>query len=167
MVKATTEELSISIGIGEMCVSKDKSMVFVAHGLGSCVGICMCDEIIGIGGMAHIMLPNDNGVETSVPVKFADTGIPKLMNELIEEGAKKNRMKVKIAGGANMLNLPGSSGQFDIGSRNVEMTKKILKDLGLNIASSDVGGNCGRTVYFYPSTGRVLVRTIGQQLGEI
>ena len=45
-------------------------------GLGSCVGIAVRDPATGIGGLAHIMLPDSTEIKnnTNRP-KFADTGI--------------------------------------------------------------------------------------------
>jgi len=160
-------EKSISVGIGELYVGNEPTVVFIAHGLGSCIGVCMYDKKIGIGGMAHIMLPEDNGAEAKVPAKFADTGIPKLLEALLEKGAKKFRLEVKLAGGAKMFSLPGDNHKFDIGSRNFEAVKITLKSLGLHITASEVGGTCGRTVFLYPRTGKVLVKIIGQQPKEI
>ena len=47
----------IIVGISDqkLCKSPD---VLVTYALGSCVGICMIDKVLGIAGLAHIMLPD-------------------------------------------------------------------------------------------------------------
>ncbi len=52
----------------------------ITIGLGSCVGITLYDKYNKVGGMVHIMLPeNRKGLK---PAKYADTGIPLLIEEM-------------------------------------------------------------------------------------
>ncbi|HLV10774.1 MAG TPA: chemotaxis protein CheD, partial [Halanaerobiales bacterium] len=71
--------------------------VLITIGLGSCVGVALYDKNSRIGGMIHIMLPeNRKGLK---PSKFADTGIPYLLDKMVEAGASRNNITAKIAGG--------------------------------------------------------------------
>ncbi|MDI6799693.1 MAG: chemotaxis protein CheD [Actinomycetota bacterium] len=167
MIETAKYTTMISTGIGEMAATNQGEIYLVAHGLGSCIGVCLYDKTAKVGGMAHIMLPQDNGGNASVPAKFADTGISKLLEEVLGNGALKHRLEVKIAGGARMLKLQSLDGKFDIGDRNIESVKKVLGDLGLKIVAEDVGGNYGRTVTLYPDTGVVTVRAVGKEATEI
>ena len=47
----------ISIGLGEVKVSRDPGDVLVAYGLGSCLGIGFYDPIARAAGMLHAVLP--------------------------------------------------------------------------------------------------------------
>lgn len=51
----------IIVGISDqkLCKSPD---VLVTYALGSCVGICMIDKVLGIAGLAHIMLPDSSAI---------------------------------------------------------------------------------------------------------
>ncbi len=49
--------------------------------LGSCVGVVLHDPARRITGLAHIMLPNRLGSDPKIG-KFADTAIPRLLQEL-------------------------------------------------------------------------------------
>ena len=64
----------IVVGISDqkLCKSPD---VLVTYALGSCVGICMIDKVLGIAGLAHIMLPDSGAIPNDKnKFKFADTG---------------------------------------------------------------------------------------------
>ena len=49
-----------------------------------------------------------------------------------------------------------------VGERNVEASKKKLKELGIPIKAEDTGLNYGRTVIFYPETGDFIIRSAGK-----
>ena len=141
----------IIVGISDqkLCKSPD---VLVTYALGSCVGICMIDKVLGIAGLAHIMLPDSSAIPNDKnKFKFADTGIQLLYESMIKNGAAASRITAKIAGGANMFAT--TTPAMSIGDRNVEATKKALAKLGVPIIASDTGLNYGRTVSFNASDG--------------
>src|SRR3990172_4455661 len=98
---------TINVGIGELQVSRESDTVIVTRGLGSCVAVCFYDRIAKIAGMAHIMLPTDNGRSDHLSARFADTGVPRLLEKMIQQGANPERLVVKMAGGARMFQMPG------------------------------------------------------------
>lgn len=139
--------------------------ILVTLGLGSCVGVCVYDPLLKIGGMAHIMLPDSQLARGAVTRgKFADTAVPDLVKGLNEKGALKTRMVVKIAGGAQMFNMFGQEDKILIGPRNVAAVERILAKLGLRLNGRDVGGHSGRTVYFDLSTGAMTVKTLQMEI---
>lgn len=148
---------NLTIGISDLKVCKAPD-VLVTYALGSCVGICLLDSASGVGGMSHIMLPDStqatNGAST--PMRFADTAIPMLINEMAKLGASRSRLKAKIAGGAVMFAT--TSDRFNIGERNIAAVKSALRSAGIPIIAEDTGLNYGRTVFFYPETGIMEVR---------
>ena len=76
-----TKEQTAAIGLGEMKVTKDDSVVLTCLGLGSCVGMAAYDPVSKVAGMAHIVLPRSDG-RSGLPAKFADTAIPALVDEM-------------------------------------------------------------------------------------
>ena len=112
--------------------------------------------------MLHIMLPSSEQIKNNAnPAKFADTGIVKLLEEMVKLGAKRNKIVSKIAGGAQMFNFNDASDIMKIGSRNVSAAKETLKKLNIPLIAEDTGGSYGRTIELYSETGILLVRTIG------
>ncbi len=148
---------SFTVGISDLKVCKAPD-VLVTYALGSCIGICMVDEATGIGGLSHIMLPDSTQSMSGkdMPMRFADTAVPMLINQLVALGASRSRLKAKIAGGAVMFAT--ASDRFNIGERNIEAVTNALRKENIPIIAKDVGLNYGRTVYFYPETGIMEVK---------
>lgn len=151
----------IKVGMADMNTTYCPG-ILTTLGLGSCVGICLYDTYSKISGLVHIMLPNSTQIRNNSNLaKFADTGIIKLMEDMIKMGAKQNRIVSKIAGGSQMFNFNDTSDIMRIGIRNVMATKETLKQLNIPITAEDTGGNYGRTIELYSETGILLVKTIG------
>ncbi len=158
---------SLAVGLGEIKISSNPQEVLVAYGLGSCVGIGMYDPVAHIAGLLHAVLPQcPNGTETGA-TKYVDTGIHILLAQLIQAGANRNRLIVRMAGGANMLTAPGFKQTLNIGERNVAAAQSTLAALNFKIKAQDVGGHIGRTVRLFVADGRMLVRVLGSQEREI
>lgn len=150
----------INVGVAQVKTGKDPAVLRTI--LGSCVGICIYDRIKKIGGLAHILLPNDTS-NGAIPEKFADTAVPYLVQFLLKEGAKKEFMSAKIAGGASMFKFEANISLGQIGDRNVEEVKKALQKLQIPILEEDTGGNTGRVIDFFLEDGRVKVKASGQE----
>lgn len=145
---------SVKVKMAEYGVVKAPDQL-ITIGLGSCVGITLYDKYKKIGGMVHIMLPeNRKGLK---PAKYADTGIPLLIAEMEKLGAKKNHMKAKIAGGAKMFSVTSKDSSLNVGERNVIKVKKVLKELSISILGEDTGANYGRTMKFFTDDGKVMI----------
>jgi len=130
--------------------------------LGSCVAACVRDREFSIGGMNHFMLPVSHedsptwgGSAVDVVTRYGDYAMEHLLSDIISHGGKKENFEVKIFGGA-MVN--GSSS--DVGSMNVRFIRRFLKDEGIKIAAEDLGGTHPRKVYYFPKTGRVMMKRI-------
>ena len=152
----------IKVGMADLnvCVAPNG---ITTLGLGSCVGIALRDPVTKIGGLAHIMLPDCTSIRnnTNIP-KFADTGIEELVKQVVAKGASRARLVAKIAGGAQMFAFQTKSDMVRIGERNVEASKKKLRELKIPILAEDTGKNYGRTVIFYPETGDFIIRAVGK-----
>lgn len=152
----------IKVGMADLNVCKSPDGI-TTLGLGSCVGIAIRDPIAKVGGLAHVMLPDSTQIENNTNrFKFADTGIDDLVKKIVAIGGVKTRFEAKIAGGAQMFAFQNKSDMVRVGERNVEASKKKLKELGIPIRAEDTGLNYGRTVIFYPETGDFVIRSAGK-----
>jgi|SRR5690625_415775 len=151
----------IKVGISDLniAIAPDKIRT---SGLGSCIGVVVYDLMKQIAGLAHIMLPHSSLTrEKNFNIyKYADTAVPYMIEQLIEKGARSFALKAKIAGGAQMFQFSNTSSMMQIGARNIEAVKDILKKYNIPIVSEDVGGNSGRTIEFDPISTRLKVRTV-------
>jgi chemotaxis protein CheD len=136
----------------------------ITHALGSCLGIVAHDPEARVGGMLHVMLPdsriNPAKAEES-PAMFVDTGVPRLFEACYRLGARKDRMIVKVAGGAGRAPGPELD-SFQIGKRNMVMLRKLLWKNGVLIRGQDVGGHGSRDLLYEVETGTVMVRSAGK-----
>ncbi len=158
---------SLTVGLGEIKISRDPGEVLVAYGLGSCVGVGLYDPVTRVTGMLHAILPSCPGSSDGQPSKYVDSGIALLLDEMRRAGSDRKRLVVRMAGGANMLTAPGFTRFLDIGSRNVGMAVSTLAALNLKIVGQEVGGNIGRTVRLYVADGRMTIRTAGNMEREV
>lgn len=151
----------VKVGMADLNCTKSPG-ILTTLGLGSCVGVCLYDTATKISGMVHVMLPSSLQIKNNSNIaKFADTGIVKLLEDMIKLGASKNKIVSKIAGGAQMFNFNDSSDIMRIGARNVTATKEVLQSLNIPIIAEDTGGSYGRTIELYSETGVLLIKTIG------
>jgi chemotaxis protein CheD len=151
------------VGVADMKVSKRPGESIVTYSLGSCIGLVLYDPVVRVGGMLHYMLPEssiDKEKAAARPYMFADSGIPRLFKATYKLGAVKQRMKIYVAGGAEILDQKGF---FNIGKRNYMALKKMFFKNHVMINKQDVGGNVNRTVRIEISTGDIYVKTSGSK----
>lgn len=152
----------VKVGMADLNVCKAPDGI-TTLGLGSCVGVAIRDPQSGIGGLAHVMLPDSTRIMNNTnKYKFADTGIEELVKEVVKAGANRARLVAKIAGGAQMFAFQNKNDMVRVGEQNVEATKKKLQELHIPILAEDTGLNYGRTVIFYPETGNYVIKSVGK-----
>ncbi|SFQ17496.1 chemotaxis protein CheD [Psychrobacillus psychrotolerans] len=158
----------VKVGIADMNIAKAPDKIRTS-GLGSCVGVVLYDDRSMTVGMVHVMLPDSSLGRTEVVniAKFADTGIPAMVEQLKIEGIQPFKLKAKIAGGAQMFQFSSTKDTMRIGPRNVEAVKEYLKKYSIPIIAEDTGGNSGRTIEFDPITKLLNIRTVNQGVRDI
>ena len=154
----TSTGIQIVVDVADFAVAGADS-VLVTLGLGSCVALALHDPTTGIAGLAHILLPTVGTGPPSVrAAKYADTAVPMLVEEMRRHGAR-GKLVAKMAGGARMFAALLSSG-INMGERNIEATRAALAKLGIPTIAEDVGGEYGRSVKLFASTGAMTVRSL-------
>lgn len=131
--------------------------------LGSCVSACIRDSVTGIGGMNHFMLPDGGSADRDSPVsesmRYGTYAMEVLINQLLKNGARRENLEAKIFGGGNVLR---SFTTNNVGDRNAAFVKKFLKDEGIRVTGEDLLDIFPRKVYYFPKTGKVLVKKLKQ-----
>jgi chemotaxis protein CheD len=150
----------LNVGLGEVVISRNRRDVLVSYGLGSCLGICMVDPEAHICGLLHAVLPVRMNGNDPRSAKFVDSGIEGLLAGMLEQGANRRRLIVRMAGGANMLLASGVTSMFDIGTRNIDSAHQVFQRLGLALKAEEIGGHLGRTVHVYLADCRMTVRVV-------
>lgn len=152
----------IKVGMADLNIAKSPDSL-TTLGLGSCIGLTLYDPVVKIGGLVHYMLPDSTKLKNNSNIaKFGDTGIRELYRKMIEKGASPTRMVAKIAGGAKMFEVSGLSSVGNVGERNAEEAKLILKELKVRLVAEDTGLNYGRTVVLNCENGEYLIKAVGK-----
>jgi chemotaxis protein CheD len=148
---------------GEFYMTRDN--VAIATTLGSCVSACIWDEVAGIGGMNHFMLPlTEKEVHevnwgargmASDATRYGNFAMEHLINMILKNGGRKMNLRAKIFGGGKVLKK-----MTDVGERNIEFVMNYLKIEGIPIISSHLGSIYPRKILFEPSTGKAFVKCI-------
>ncbi len=149
------------VDISDCKCSVDPDLWLVTYALGSCIGVTAWDPALKIGALGHFMLPNgsiDPKKSAGNPHMFVDTGIHAMLGSLFDMGAAKERLVVKVAGGAAIMDRED---RFRIGERNVTILRKYLWKNGILLDSHDTGGGGSRNVFLHVGSGRVVLKTGG------
>jgi chemotaxis protein CheD len=139
----------------------EKDMLIVTV-LGSCVAACIRDRVSGIGGMNHFMLP-EGATDTDSPVsssmRYGTYAMEILINDLLKAGARRENLEAKVFGGGNVLR---GYAVINVGERNAVFVRQYLKAENIRILAEDLNDIYPRKVYFFPRSGKVLVKKIKQ-----
>ena len=155
--------------MGEICVSDQPGHVLVTLGLGSCVCVAIYDSTRSIAGMVHVVQPNSTSNRGNGSLgRFADTAIPALLDQMAAAGADMRRLRVGLAGGAEIFSFVGQQGGLiKVAQNNIAAVGEALKTVRLPVLASDLGGRHGRTVRLFVDDGRVSIRSAGQDEFEL
>lgn len=135
--------------------------VLVTVGLGSCVAIVLYDAEARMGGLAHILLPSPALARPDGnPAKFPQSAVPRLLELMAAEGARRERITGRLAGGASMFAALTPPGTVQMGERNLVAARQALNAHGVPLVGEAVGGDFGRTVRLWVCDGRLEVSTV-------
>ncbi len=150
----------IKVKIADFKVGRT-SDTLTTFGLGSCVAVTLYDPEKRVGGLAHIMLPDQSySKETTNRAKFPQTAISDMCDEMVYLGGERKNFVAKVVGGANMFSTSGKEESSQtMGSKNVEAAKSVLNATKIKIVAEDTGANYGRSVRLLLETGEVIVRS--------
>jgi len=142
---------------GEYYVTRRDMLIVTV--LGSCVAACIRDRASGIGGMNHFMLPEsgDNEDPLSQSARYGTYAMEMLINQLIKLGAKRPNLEAKVFGGGNVMR---HFTVHNIGERNAAFVLDYLGTEKIRVSAQDLVGIYPRKVYFFPKTGKVLVKRL-------
>src|ERR1044071_2921722 len=112
---------------GEWKVLNDPNAVLTTI-LGSCVAACLRDPVAGVGGMNHFLLPGsvDAMAQGGDMSRYGVHLMELLINGLLKQGARRDRLEAKIFGGAKTI-----ASFSNVGQQNAEFATRFLRDEGI------------------------------------
>lgn len=153
---------TVVVKVADAAASNNTGADLVTHSLGSCLGVTLYDPVTRVGALLHVMLPDssiDPARARQNPCLFVDTGFVRLLQMFARVGGVAGRARIKVAGGAQMLD---EKGVFRIGERNVQALQRVLAAHSLAVAAWEVGGVLSRTLRLNIATGEVTIQSPGQ-----
>ncbi|HSY50852.1 MAG TPA: chemotaxis protein CheD [Thermoanaerobaculia bacterium] len=126
--------------------------------LGSCVSVCLWDATASIAGINHYLLPR-SPVRGQSDLRYGNTAIERLIDEMLTAGAVMQRIIAKVVGGASILGN-GSETRQSIGDQNVEVARQILQKHAIPVSAEQTGGKRGRKLVFHTGTGQAYSKEI-------
>jgi chemotaxis protein CheD len=137
---------------------KDMMIVTV---LGSCVAACIRDRVTGVGGMNHFMLPEGGEADSpvSASMRYGTYAMEVLINDLLKAGARRENLEAKVFGGGHVLR---GFIAINVGERNAQFVRDYLRAENIRVVAEDLNDIYPRKVYFFPRTGKVLVKKLRQ-----
>lgn len=144
---------AVKVGLADYAVTAAENDMLVTL-LGSCVAACIRDPVAGVGGMNHFMLPGRAPAgweENSHAARYGHYAMEKLINEVLKLGARRDRLEIKLFGGASII----KSTRISVGEENIRFVKGYLAAEGLPIASEDLGGFYPRRIHYFVKTGKI------------
>jgi chemotaxis protein CheD len=134
----------------------DSNMVLVTV-LGSCVTACIRDRERNIGGMNHFMLADGSGELVGASARYGVYAMEILINHLLKLGARRSSLEAKVFGGGRVMSSLSTS---MVGERNADFVLRFLATEQIPVMGQDLLDVFPRKVYFFPQTGRVLVKRL-------
>jgi chemotaxis protein CheD len=151
-----TIERTIIINIGDVCVSRGP--VIFQTVLGSCIAVCIWDEVAGIGGMNHFMVPLAR--RNAKGGYCGPEATAMLVRKMLDAGARMENLKAKIFGGGKVIRQ--FSERLDVGKENALAARNALRRHGIPIVKELTCTDYGIKVKFHSDTGRAYVKQLGE-----
>ncbi|MCB2226395.1 MAG: hypothetical protein KQH53_06925 [Desulfarculaceae bacterium] len=157
----------ITIQAGEYYVTRSDEVISTI--LGSCVSVCIRDASLGIGGMNHFMLPESSGAlpgaKASASARYGMYAMELVIGGIIKAGGGRDHLEAKVFGGGHVLPAAPSCAR-SVPQANLDFVRRFLSLENIPLASYDVGGNCGRKVFYLPHSGQAFIKRLAQPLGQ-
>jgi chemotaxis protein CheD len=151
-------EKRINVIQGSCHVSAEANVLMTTV-LGSCVACCLYDPQARLGGMNHFLLASPKATGSSNDVqRYGLYAMEMLINEMLKAGAAKHRLRAHLYGGANI-----HSGMTAIGTANAEFAVNFLKQDGIPLIYSHLGGAEARRADFRAASGKARCRVVPNQ----
>lgn len=140
---------------GEYYVTAGDMMLVTV--LGSCVSACVRDREKGIGGMNHFMLAEGGGEILSASARYGAYAMEVLINHLMKMGARRHALEAKVFGGGRVVASLTSS---QVGDGNARFVLDFLATESIPVTAKDLLDVYPRKVYYFPHSGRALVKKL-------
>lgn len=157
------QKIAVKLLPGQFYVTKKLESEIIVTVLGSCVAVCLRDVKNQVAGMNHFMLP---GLSQDLPkalsieslTRYGESAMEILLQTMYHRGAKRENIVAKVFGGGAVL--AGMDEALRVGQKNAEFALQYLQQHKIPIISQDILQIYPRKIYFFPDSGKVLVKKL-------
>lgn len=140
--------------------------------LGSCLAVTIHAPAMGIGTICHAFLPDSSdakrGSHDPQVCRYVDSALQNMLETMDKLGVPRRDLVIKMFGGASGIAVhAGENSSYNIGRRNIEMARKLLRFARLEIKGEDVGGSLGRKLMFNTQTGEIWVKKLRKMEAQL
>jgi chemotaxis protein CheD len=129
--------------------------------LGSCVSITLWHPLRHIGAMSHFLLSSRVGTTAAeLDGRYAEEAMQLMLRELAREGVAPRECHGKLFGGGNMFPRQVLTSAGNIGQKNGEAARALMREHGVPVVSESLFGVGYREVIFDIATGDVWLRQV-------
>lgn len=122
--------------------------------LGSCVTVTLWHPRRRIGGMCHFLVPSRRTAHHPERDGYSAVEAFDLFDRaMLRAGSLAHEYQAKLFGGGNMF--PHATGRLNVGGRNIEMARQLLKERGIPLLAEHAGGAGHRKLVFDIASGEV------------
>ncbi len=126
--------------------------------LGSCIAITAWHPQQKIGGMCHFMLSRPQKVVTPhLDGRYAEDAVELFLQHMAQHKTRPNEYQVKLFGGGNMFPDISKSPGNNIGQRNIQVARALLRHHPFRIYASHLGGVGYRRAILHLPSGEVWI----------
>jgi len=145
--------------------------------LGSCVAVALFNRKAGVGAICHAQLPQrrlknldcskdcpedcEKLSEDSGKFRYMTCAFKQMLKVLTGRGIPASSLSAYLIGGSEVA--PAGKDFFRVGAGNIEMARSLLQKNRISLVFEDTGGKIGRSLYFFPATGRLYYRYHGEK----
>ncbi len=109
--------------------------------LGSCVAWVLWHPPRALGGMCHYLLPSrPTGPDDEPDERYAEDAIRYFRRALAASGTHAGDYRVALVGGGNMFPAQAQVPGLDVGRRNIEIGRELLRREGFVVSEEHAGG---------------------------
>lgn len=142
---------------GDYCVAHAGCRIRTV--LGSCVSIALWHPVQRIGAMSHCLLHSRGaGQVGALDARYVEEAMSLMLRDLARERVNPRECQAKLFGGGNMF--PGAVGgnMENLGQRNGEAARMLVRAQGIPIVSESLFGVGHRSLIFDVASGDVWLR---------
>ena len=129
--------------------------------LGSCVSITLWHPRLRIGAMSHFLLARRASRPSfELDGRYGDEAMCLMLRELERSGVRPEECEGKIFGGGDMFPSQTRQNGMNVGKKNGEMARELLRSHGIAVVSESLFGVGHRQVIFDVGSGHVWLRQV-------